>query len=256
MHQLERSSRLVFLTVALLLALPRLGFDRPLNALAVGTVDREHPATTGVTTDLVFARLLERNRVRESRLQQYSVPSIYRVTSAKGKVRAEAQVMLRFRAPDTKEFTVVSESGSGFIRNRVFKPLMESEVETAAGRYRYDSSVTPNNYTFTLLGEEDLEGAHCFVMEAKAKRADKYLFNGKVWIHASEYAIVRIAGKPAKPPSVWIKTVEFVRQYQKVRGFWLPLKNESVTQVRFFGANTLTIDYDQYQITQVGGTAP
>jgi hypothetical protein len=184
------------------------------------------------------------------------VPSTYRVKDEKGKVSAEAKVMLHYRAPDTKEFKIVAETGSGLIRSRVFKPLMQVEVETAAGRNRYDSSVTPNNYTFTLLGEEDVAGAHCFVVQTTAKRADKYLFNGKVWVHATEFALVQVAGQPAKNPSVWIKRVEFVRRYQKLKEFWLPLKNESITQVRVFGKNILTIDYDLYEITQVGNTVP
>jgi len=50
--------------------------------------------------------------------------------------------------------------------------------------------------------------------------------------------------------------VEFVRRYQKIKEFWLPLKTESITQVRIFGKNILAIDYDQYEITQVGGAMP
>ena len=47
---------------------------------------------------------------------------------------------------------------------------MESEVETAAGRNRHDSSISPNNYTFNLLGEDDVDGYHCFVVQATPKR--------------------------------------------------------------------------------------
>jgi len=50
--------------------------------------------------------------------------------------------------------------------------------------------------------------------------------------------------------------VEFVRRYQKIKEFWLPLKTESITQVRILGKNILAIDYDQYEITQVGGAMP
>jgi hypothetical protein len=246
------ASMLGVLGVLGLFALAGLPLAQPLKAAAGG----RHPTAMELTGDLVIAKLLERNRLREARLQQYSVPSTYRVKNDKGTVRAEARVVLRYRAPDTKEFTIVAESGSGLIRSRVFKPLMEIEVETAAGRNRHDSSIASNNYIFKLLGEEDVDGFHCFVVQTTAKRADKYLFNGKVWIHAAEFAVVQIAGQPAKNPSVWIKRVEFVRRYQKIKEFWLPLKNESITQVRIFGKNVLTIDYDQYEITQVGGAMP
>jgi hypothetical protein len=209
------------------------------------------PSTTGMTGDVILAKLLQHNRLREARLQQYSVPRTYRVQNDKGKVRAEARVWLQYRAPTTKEFKVVAETGSGFIRHRVFKPLMESEVETAAGRNRRDSSITPANYSLELLGEEEVDGHRCFVGQAPPKRADKYLFQGKIWIHAAEFAVVRIAGQPAQNPSFWIKRVDFVRRYQKLGEFWLPLRDESITQVKIFGKNILTIDHGRYEIAQV-----
>lgn len=116
----------------------------------------------------------------------------------------------------------------------------------------FDSSITPNNYTFVLLGEEDMAGSRCFVVKATPRRTGKYLFSGKIWIHSTEFAIVQIEGQPAKNPSFWIKRVDFVRRYQKIGEFWLPLKNESITRVRLFGKNTLTTDYDNYEINQVG----
>jgi len=55
---------------------------------------------------------------------------------------------------------------------------------------------------------------------------------------------------PVRNPSFWISRVEFVRNYQKIGDFWLPARNESHTQVKFFGRHVLTIDYGQYQISQ------
>lgn len=259
MLQFQKLIRPVMVTPSLLgvIVLLHLQVNQTVKvATGASQANSEHQSTNGLTTDQVIAKLLESNRLREAKLLRYSVPSTYRVRSEAGSTRAEAQVVLRFRAPETKEFTIVAESGSGLIRSRVFKPLMDVEVETAAGRYRYNTSVTPNNYIFKLLGEEDIAGTHCFVLEAKAKRVDKYLFNGKIWVHSTDFAIVQIVGKPVKSPSVWIKAVDFVRRFQKIKEFWLPLRNESTTQVRFLGKNTLTVDYDRYEITQVDGTRP
>lgn len=215
-----------------------------------------HPSTAGLTGDILLVKLLERNRQREARLQQYLVPRTYRVQNDKGTVRAEAQVVLHYRAPGTKEFKIVAEKGARLIHSRVFKPLMESEVETAAGRNHNDSAISPDNYTFHLLGEEDVHGYHCFVVQAIPKRNDIYLFRGKIWIHATEFAVVQIAGQPAKNPSFWVNRVDFVRRYQKLGEFWLPLKDESVTQVKVAGKNILTIDYAHYEIARVGGAVP
>lgn len=225
----------------------------PLNQPAAAG---NQPAATEMTGDLILAKLLEHNRQRAARLQQYSAPRTYRVQNDKGKVRAETQVVLHYRAPGTKEFKLVAETGSGLIRSRVFKPLMESEVQTAAGRNRHDSSINSDNYSFDLLGEEKLDGHHCFVVQATPKRNDTYLFKGKIWIHAAEFAVVQIAGQPAKNPSFWIKRVDFVRRNQKLGEFWLPLKDESITQVKVAGKNILTIDHGHYEIARVGVSVP
>src|SRR5262249_30823408 len=124
----------------------------------------------------VFSRLIEHNRWREARLQRYSVTRTYQIKSGSGKVRAESQVSMQYQSPGEKECKVLAESGSGIIRNRVFKPLMDSEVETALGRNRYDSSLSPANYEFELIGDEYVDGHHCFVVEATPRHGAKYLF--------------------------------------------------------------------------------
>ncbi|MBI1747518.1 MAG: hypothetical protein HYR55_13145 [Acidobacteria bacterium] len=210
-----------------------------------------HPSPEGMTGETLFAKLLERNREREARLLQYSGSRTYRVKNDKDRVRAETQVRMQYRAPATKAFQIVSERGSGTVRRRVFQPLLESEVETAAGRNRHDSEIIPDNYYFELLGEDDAEGYHCFLVQAIPKRRDKYLFEGRIWIEAHEFAIVKTAGRPAKNLSFWTKRVDFVRRYQKIGDFWLPQKDESITQVRIFGKHRFTIDYDQYEIVPV-----
>jgi len=225
-------------------------FRRDINP--TGLASYPHPSLDGLTGDILFSRLLERNRQRESRLKEYTVVRRYQVKKENGKVRAEAQVVMRYRAPDVKEYTIVFEQGSGFVRRHVFRRLLESEVETAAGRNRYDSSISPANYRFELLGEEDVDGFHCFVVRALPKRKDKYLFEGKIWIEANDFAILKIEGQPAKNPSFWIKRVNFVRRYQNIGEFWLPLKDESTTQVRIVGTNVLTIDYTNYEIVRGG----
>jgi hypothetical protein len=80
------------------------------------------------------------------------------------------------------------------------------------------------------------------------RRKDKYSFEGRAWIDAEDYAIVRIEGHPAKKLSFWIERAEFVRQYQKVDGFWLPLRDETTVHVRLYGDKKLTIDHADYAI--------
>jgi len=143
-----------------------------------------------------------------------------------------------------------SEEGSGLVRHLVFKRLIESETDTAAGKERHDSSITPANYSFELLGEEQVGPYYCFVIQATPKRQDKYLFEGTVWIDVRDFAMVKIAGHPAKGPSFWIERADFVRQYQKIGQFWLPLKDETVVHLRLKGIKILTIDHGEYVVNE------
>ena len=54
------------------------------------------------------------------------------------------------------------------------------------------------NYQFALLGQEQVGGHSCYVLQLTPKRNDAELVNGKAWIDASSFQIRRIAGTPAK----------------------------------------------------------
>jgi hypothetical protein len=209
-----------------------------------------------MTGDELFARLLEHNRLREVRLQRYSAIRSYDVANDSGKVCAEELVREEYRAPDHKTFVTKSEKGSTLVRDLVLDRLIASESEASSGRAHRDSSIKPANYEFNLLGEQDVGPYHCVVVEARPKRKNKYLFEGKVWIDADDYAIVRIAGQPAKSLSFWITRADFVRQYQKIGNFWLPAKDETFVHMRLYGKKMLTIDHMDYAINEgAGGSA-
>ncbi len=206
------------------------------------------PPPPGVTGDEIFRELLQHNNLRKAELKQYSAVRTYEVRSNRGKLYAQQIVRIDYRAPGTKTFMTTFEEGSGLVRHMVFKRLIESETETAAGKQHHDSSITPANYSFELLGEQQVGPYYCFVIQAAPKRQDKYLFEGTIWIDVQDFAIVKIAGHPAKRPSFWVEQADFVREYQKIGGFWLPLKDETVVHVRLKGIKILTIDHGGYAV--------
>jgi hypothetical protein len=155
-----------------------------------------------------------------------------------------------YQAPDKKVFQTTSEAGSGFVRHHVFERLMKSESEAASGKEHHDSALTPANYAFAFIAEEDLGPYHCLVLEVSPKRKDKYLFEGKIWIDAQEFAIAKTTGHPAKNPSFWIHHVEFVRQYQRIDDFWLPFRDETIVDRRIHGRKIFAVDHANYSINQ------
>jgi len=207
-----------------------------------------YTAPMGLTGDDIIGKMLERNRLRNKQLQRYSAMRTYEIRNLEGKVAAQAVVRVDYEAPDKKTFNKTSEKGSGIVRHLVFDRLIQSEGESSAGREHHNSAITTTNYTFLLVGEEEAGPYHCFVFEATPKRKDKYLFEGKIWIDAEDFAIVRIAGHPAKKPSFWINRADFVRQYQRIDGFWLPCRDETSVEVKMYGQRMFTVDHRQYVV--------
>jgi hypothetical protein len=207
-----------------------------------------YSAPVSLTSDEIVAKMLERNRLRNEQLRGYSVVRTYDIRNPEGKLAAQAVVRVDYRAPDKKTFNKTAEKGSGIVRHLVFDRLMQSESETSSGREHHDSAITTANYTFTLSGEEDVGPYHCFVLEASPKRKEKYLFEGKIWIDTADFAIAKIAGHPAKKPSFWINRADFVRQYQRIDGFWLPWRDETSVEVKMYGRRAFTVDHQQYVI--------
>ena len=59
---------------------------------------------------------------------------------------------------------------------------------------------------------------------------------------------MKIVGHPAKQPSFWINRADFVRQYQRIDGFWLPYRDETSVEVKIYGRRIFTVDHQQYVI--------
>ena len=173
-----------------------------------GVASPLEPLRGSLSGDQVFVEVLAHNDVRTAALAYYSVLRTYEVADSKGKMRAEEVGRMEFHAPDKKTFVVTAEMGSGLIRRLALNPLIDSEIEAAAGKQHHDSSITPANYNLQLIGAQQIGASHCIVAQAVPKRPDKYLFEGKIWIDDQDYAIVRIEGHPAKKLSFWIERAD------------------------------------------------
>ena len=206
------------------------------------------PLRPGVTEQGLFAELLAHNDRRADELLEYMATRTYAVRDVSGKMHAEETGRMEYQAPDRKAFTVTSEKGSGIVRRLALNPLIESEIAAAAGKEHHDSAISPTNYSLQLVGEQQVGPYRCFVAQAIPRRIDKYLFEGKIWIDVDDYAVVRIEGRPAASLSFWIKRADFVREYQKIGGFWLPQRDQTKVQVRFYGKKLLTIDHSDYVV--------
>jgi hypothetical protein len=203
-----------------------------------------------LTADQVAANLEQRNAQRAAALEQFEGKRIYRMEyrGFPSDRDAEMVVQVSFHAPASKEFTVVSETGSKFVIDHVFKKLLEGEEEAAKGDNRHDTALTRANYDFEMAGFESTPQGGQYVLNLLPKTRNKFLYRGKIWVDANDFAVVRIQGEPGKNPSMWIKKTDITHRYTKVDDFWLPAENHTESYVRLGGKATLSIEYQDYKI--------
>ena len=239
------------LVAAIVVGLTTVGLGQSGQAQSEGNAPIQ-PLRPGATEHKIFAELMAHNSVRKAELAGYTAVRTYSVIDLKGTVHAEETGRMEFRAPDKKSFVVTSEVGSPMVRRLGLNALIAGEIQAASSKGQQDSSITSENYTLQLLGEQQLGPYHCYVAQAIPKRKDKYLFEGKVWIDDQDYAVVRIEGQPAKHLSFWIEYAEVVRQYQKIGQFWLPQKDETMLHVRLYGVKVLNVEHRDYVVRPAG----
>ncbi len=198
---------------------------------------------------MIFDQLQRANEARAATLSSYQSTRRYSVFEPGHEADAELVVSMQFVAPSTKTFNTVTARGVGWIHQRVFNQLMDAEVKAAAGKDHAESAITSANYDARFVRADRLRGRDCWVLMLLPKRRDKYLFSGTAWIDQEDLAIARLEGEPAKNPSFWIVRAPFVRDYQRVDQFWLPLQDETRSHIRFAGEYVLRIQYADYQIT-------
>jgi hypothetical protein len=208
-----------------------------------------------LSADELMGRVVEMNNTRAKALEGYSSLRTYHLEChCLSHKKADMVVRINYQAPDRKDFTIVSESGSGSVRDRVFRKLLEAERESMLQENQQRSAITRENYTFQISEYEKTDTNETYVLDAKARSDNEFLFRGRIWVDAKEFAIIRVDGEPAVNPSWWTEETDFKRRYQKIGEFWLPESNESETKVRAFGTAVLTIEYGDYQVTQAEST--
>ena len=240
---------LIWLPIILLRVLP---FCVEIQQTAGAQQQADIGADTGpLTAAQVVEKLVRMNLLRSEALHSYHGTRAYRVEyhGLLGTKSAEMGVDVIYRAPGTKEFTIRSSTGSKLIIDKVLRKLLQAEEEALSADGQRRTALSNDNYEFTMVGYESAALRPMYVLAVEPKTKSKFLFRGRVWVDAHEFAVVRLDAEPAKSPSFWTKSSQIEQSYQKVSDFWLPQRNHSISSIRMGGRAELTIEYQSYKIT-------
>jgi outer membrane lipoprotein-sorting protein len=215
--------------------------------LSASSVVAADGPTTLPTAEEIVTRMAAHDLARQASIEGYAGMRRYVLENRKFQKRAEMLVQVQGDPDGTKHFDVVSEDGWKAAHKHVLHKMLDSEAETSRPDMRAGARLIPENYDFAVIGTELLAGRAAYVLEIRPKRSEKYLFQGRIWVDAEDYALTRAEGKPAKKPSFWTKSIHFVQLYQKCGPVWFPLSTQSVTEAHIFGTTDVSIEYFDYR---------
>jgi len=228
----------------------RLTIQRTFSTLAIvlsaATIASAQTGDPLPSAEDVVAKMMQFDTQRQSELTGYTATRHYAAVNKSR--RAEMLVRVTCDSSGAKQFSILSEGGSGSIRKHVFHKLLSEETEASRQGTRNGTRLTPANYDFQFVGQEKLETGPAYVLAVSPKTANKYLIDGKIWVDANDYSIVRIEGRPARNPSFWVRNVHFVHTYEKVGPFWLASATRTKSEIRIFGSSELTIENSDYAL--------
>lgn len=218
-----------------------------LFSVAGSAQDANKSLPTALTIEQIVERMQQHNRTQAAELKRYEATRHYAVEyHGLAHLVANMDVAVSFDASSGKSFRILSISGSKLLGEKVLKRAVESEKE--ASQNPEATALTPANYKFQLEKSEDLDQHPAYVLLVEPLTSNKFLYRGRVWVDAADFAVMKVDALPSKNPSFWISRTEIRYTNAKVHGFWLPQRNQSETKVRLGGAAVLTIDYGTYQV--------
>jgi len=210
---------------------------------------RAQTVTAVPTVETILSRMAEARAENRTHLRPYSVTRDYKLFGKERQAtKAEVVADVTFVPPDVKRFAIRQANGMG-LGEKVVRQMLEHETDIVKDHGSTDLS--PANYAFRLVRQEELNGQPCYVLEMRPHRKDKTLLRGLIWVDATTYQLRRTEGEPGKAPSWWLRDSRIVLVYGDVGGMWLQTAAESTANVRFVGPYTMVSHDVEYKFSEL-----
>lgn len=186
-----------------------------------------------------------------------------RLHAVNHRLKAEAwmEVMTEVTPLGAFRYEIVSERGSGYVRSKVLRTILEREQSMWREGEVARAALTDDNYTFApaavdTSANDDASQSDAWLVSITPRRRDTLLIIGHLIIDAATGDLRRIEGRFAKSPSFWTSRVEVVRRYGPVNGVRVPLSTESVAHVKVAGRSEFDMTYEYQRINGGAVDAP
>jgi hypothetical protein len=140
-------------------------------------------------------------------------------------------------------YKILGFQGDDTVKQEVIARFIQQEMEATKND---DIAITPANYKFRHKGSIEQNGQRTELFQITPKKKRVGLFKGDLWLDAKTGMPVRESGQFVKMPSIVLKKVEFMREYELRDGVAIPKHLESRADVRVFGRAELNMDFSNF----------
>jgi hypothetical protein len=217
------------------------------SAVCVAGQTLPQPSDAGQSQLASIVQHLEETQAHIKPASAYLVTREYRLLDTRNsRVSSQVVAQIQYLPPARKTYVIQTRTGSGR-GEQVVKRILDRESEMSArSSQSAAAALNQDNYTFTYLGTETVDGHDCYILGLRPKRKETELIVGQTWVDKNTFLVRRIDGDMAKTPSWMLKKVHVRLDFADVSGTWLQTGMEAVADVRFLGSQTLqskTLDY-------------
>jgi hypothetical protein len=195
---------------------------------------------------------------RIDNLVSYTASEHYAVFRSHDETHPAAEMIIKtvYRRGIGKSYSVLSESGSSFLRTEVLESLLNNEKRMSEPGNVETALLNSANYDIRLLpnAKQQLSGRDCLAVSITPRRTSPFLFKGTLWVDAKDYSIVQLEGTASKSAFFLASAAAVSRQYINVDGFPMAIHARAVSNSAFLGQTIVKIDYTDYQIDPSQGT--
>jgi hypothetical protein len=188
-----------------------------------------------------------RSVIQTQQLASYSATTLVRAQLPDTSQSGEYEVQQHYSAPRTLAFKAVRFTGDVFVKTNVITRLLQSEVDHVQKDDPALNAISPANYKLSYKGTNELQGRTVHVYQLKPRQKRAGLFKGRIYVDAYTGSLVRAEGRPVKSPSMFIKKIEFVQDYEDIGPFTFPVHIHSEATARIVGRAVVDVYQRDYQ---------
>ena len=149
-------------------------------------------------------------------------------------------------------YEVLHFEGDNTIKSNVIARYLAADAQ-AQGNEAPSLAVTPLNYRFKYKGRANQDGREVYIFAVTPKGKRIGLFKGELWLDVQTCLPVREAGRLVKNPSIFLRRIEFVREYDIHDGVAVPRSIWSIVDTRVVGKAELIVRF--HDVSLVGGSS-